>query len=172
MAESTTSAVSPEFCQECDDLLCGNWIKIADSQMSDGAEYQHHDSTESILECSRRTSCAIYKELSWPQTLDCTSPVTFTADMDRDGGTILFWAGSHNFYTFNLYPERSRYLSLVCTGSILTCKDLSNLITPIGPGSRDTLSETGGTLIRKNLEFCQETSRDMPRIATWQHDIS
>lgn len=113
MAESTTSAVSPEFCQECDDLLCGNWIKIPDSQMSDGAEYRHHDSTESLLKCSRRTFCAICKELSWPQTLDCTSPVTFTADMDGDGGTIFFWAGSHNFYTFDLYPERGRYLILV-----------------------------------------------------------
>ncbi|SCN67797.1 related to tol protein [Fusarium fujikuroi] len=139
MAESTTSAVSPEFCQECDALLCGNWIKISDSQMSDGAEYRHHDSTKSLLECSRRTSCAICKELSWPQTLDCTSPVTFTAEIGRDGGTILFWAGSRNFHTFILYPER----------------DLSNLIIPIGPGSRGTLSETGKAFIRENLESCQ-----------------
>ncbi|KAF4440813.1 HET-domain-containing [Fusarium acutatum] len=56
--------------------------------------------------------------------------VTFTADMDRDAGTILFWAGSNNFYTFILYPERV----------------LSSLITPIGPGSRDTLSETASRL--------------------------
>ncbi|CVL08008.1 related to tol protein [Fusarium mangiferae] len=140
MAQSTTSAVSPEFCQECDDLLYGNWIKTPDSQMSDGAEYQHHNSMQSLLECSRRTSCAICKELSWPQTLDCTSPVTFTADIDHNGGTILFWAGSHNFHTFILYPET----------------DLSNLITPIGLGSRARLSETGGTFIEKNLQSCQK----------------
>ncbi|KAG5770216.1 hypothetical protein H9Q72_002790 [Fusarium xylarioides] len=69
--------------------------------------------------------------------------VTFTADIDRDGGTFLFWAGSNNFYTFILYPER----------------DLSSLVTPIGPGSQDTLSDTGRTFVTKNLKSCKKNHK-------------